>query len=985
MLTTVLQCRLVHSAHNQCAFVRHNCPDEEAGLLSYLQLYYCRLPKAKPVAFMVLVVWLGLLFSTIGIAASDFFCVDLSTIASVLGMSESMAGVTFLAFGNGSPDVFSTFAAMKTHSGSLAIGELIGAAGFITAVVAGSMALVRPFKVARKSFVRDVGFFIIAASFSMVFLADGHLDLWECAAMVGFYVFYVIIVVLWHWYLKRRSRRRFLEDAARSHFQVPGADDAHIEPYRDEDEEEVGRVDRQPSRTASADDFNNLERASSPLRRPLDEEVDADDETRDRYLAEISNNMRLNRPKRGDRRSTMNPIRPSLVGALEFRAVLSSLQKSRSNQVPPINLRRYSDDPALTLSQAERFSSPASILGMDQQNLQHPGEVRDDANANLVGSRANRIRAKSTNDAEASSQNLDPLQRPPIPQIGTVESADSVEATDSAPESKPAMTVPKINTSLSPMLSLSPADQDSGRLTHSPLPMSPSQGDDLLAPPLDDRSPQVNRTPQSSTGNLSRSPTFPPKTKPSSPRLEIPQSTTSSQKSSPISPFPAYYDDPNFMPSSQRPASIRLPPASADSESAFRQRLYGTADEKPLRWWPYKVLPSPQVLGSTLFPTLYSWREKNLWEKMLGIVAAPSVFLLAITLPVVEVDREEEEVDSKAVPGPATNSAEVSRGRSASIAPVALLPDSPPSTAHSENVSNGQTNVLAESVVARSPAISVTSPPEQSSRILPPAKPSPSQDLGLPSSPASVPPTSLKEWNRWLIIMQVFTGPLFVLLLVHLNTEETAPLIVPILITLICSLTVSILLLLLTSPDRAPKYRYLLCFVGFVVSIAWISTIAGEVVGVLKALGIILNISDAILGLTIFAVGNSLGDLVADITVAKLGYPVMALSACFGGPMLNILLGIGLSGLYMTIRGGERRHAKHPDRPMKYKAFRIEVGGTLLISGIALLVTLLGLLIVVPLRGWWMDRKVGIGLIALWALSTVGNVVVEIVGVGKEI
>ena len=116
---------------------------------------------------------MGLLFSTIGIAASDFLCINLSTIASILGMSESLTGVTFLAFGNGSPDVFSTFAAMSSHSGSLAVGELFGAAGFITAVVAASMALVKPFQVARKSFIRDVGFFVVAASFSMVFLIDG--------------------------------------------------------------------------------------------------------------------------------------------------------------------------------------------------------------------------------------------------------------------------------------------------------------------------------------------------------------------------------------------------------------------------------------------------------------------------------------------------------------------------------------------------------------------------------------------------------------------------------------------------------------------------------------------------------------------------------------------------------------------------------------------------------------------------------------------
>jgi sodium/potassium/calcium exchanger 6 len=133
-------------------------------------------------------------------------------------MSESMAGVTLLAFGNGSPDVFSTFAAMNSHSGSLAVGELIGAAGFITAVVAGSMALVREFKVGKKTFVRDVGFFIVAASFTMMILADGALHLWECCVMIGFYIFYVVLVVLWHWYLSRRRRRREREAAARGQY-----------------------------------------------------------------------------------------------------------------------------------------------------------------------------------------------------------------------------------------------------------------------------------------------------------------------------------------------------------------------------------------------------------------------------------------------------------------------------------------------------------------------------------------------------------------------------------------------------------------------------------------------------------------------------------------------------------------------------------------------------------------------------------------------
>jgi sodium/potassium/calcium exchanger 6 len=262
-----------------------------------------------------------------------------------------------------------------------------------------------------------------------------------------------------------------------------------------------------------------------------------------------------------------------------------------------------------------------------------------------------------------------------------------------------------------------------------------------------------------------------------------------------------------------------------------------------------------------------------------------------------------------------------------------------------------------------------------------------SRNAGILQSPEQLPSSPQqsdepKQWNRWLVITQAFTAPFFIVLVIWANTEPESPraLIRPTMYSLIFSLVMLGILISTTSATRPPRWRVLLCFLGFVVSISWISTIAGEVVGVLKSIGVILDMSDAILGLTIFAVGNSLGDLVADITVARLGYPVMALSACFGGPMLNILLGIGLSGCYLTIKGGRHRHENHPDRPYKFKPYHIDVSTTLVISGATLLVTLVGLLVVVPMRKWKMDRKIGWGLVVVWVASTVANVVVELLG-----
>ena len=959
-----------------------NCEDEEAGLLSYLQLYYCNLAKAKPLALTILVVWLGLLFSTIGIAASDFFCVNLSTIASILGMSESMAGVTFLAFGNGSPDVFSTFAAMKTHSGSLAVGELIGAAGFITAVVAGSMALVRPFKVARKSFVRDVGFFIVAAAFSMVFLADGRLHTWECAVMVGFYVFYVFVVVAWHWYLKKRSRRRDLEAVARSHYHLPASDEIEAEPYHDEEDTGVGRASRGPSRTHSINDFAGLERGQSPLLRAMEDETDLDDEMRDHYLAEIRSNMRISRPKRGERRTTATPIRPSLVGALEFRAVLSSLQKSQNISAAPINLRRYSDDTTHVLNQQQNMLRRASNPNIPSENnangLPRNAQLNAYDGAQLTGSQ--RARAVSTNDISGLRRDSRPLE---VPQIDFTAPPDVGEGHSAASDPNAQEERPRLDSVQSEAVTLSSPQNEYGYMASSPLPMSPRErrGSDLLAPPGEYR-PSLPGRYQShlEAHRTSFRSDVPSQTgaKPSVPKLQIPNSISSSQVSSPLSPFPEYHDDPYFVPSVSRTSSSHLTPPSLGPESPFNNDYLQGEGEKPIRWWPYKILPPPQVLVSTLLPTIYSWHDKNIWEKMLGIVASPSVFLLTITLPIVESDQNDEEGN---IVNPDPGLLTPDNGRSNSRPTVVTLPPESPNQQQlgpHEDRSNVQTKA---SLGIGSPAINITAPLESiDDRLSPPSA------IPLPSK-VQEPPSSPKDWNRWLVATQIFTAPLFTLFLVFANLEPSNPrrFLFPFLYTLLGCLVTCAALLVFTQPDRAPNRRYLLCFVGFIVAIAWISTIAGEVVGVLKALGIILNMSDAILGLTIFAVGNSLGDLVADITVARLGYPVMALSACFGGPMLNILLGVGLSGLYMTIHGGERRHHKHPDQPMKYKPYHIEIGGTLLISGVTLLVTLLGLLIVVPMRGWWMDRKVGWGLIVLWTLSTIGNVIVEVFGWGSEI
>ncbi len=101
--------------------------------------------------------------------------------------------------------------------------------------------------------------------------------------------------------------------------------------------------------------------------------------------------------------------------------------------------------------------------------------------------------------------------------------------------------------------------------------------------------------------------------------------------------------------------------------------------------------------------------------------------------------------------------------------------------------------------------------------------------------------------------------------------------------------------------------------------------------------------------------------------------------------MLNILLGVGIGGAWMTAKAANHQRKKHPDRPVSYEPYQIEVGGTLMITAVSVLVTLIFLLIAVPANKWIMSRKIGFSLIAIWTVSTIINVAVEISGVWKDV
>lgn len=85
-----------------------------------------------------------------------------------------------------------------------------------------------------------------------------------------------------------------------------------------------------------------------------------------------------------------------------------------------------------------------------------------------------------------------------------------------------------------------------------------------------------------------------------------------------------------------------------------------------------------------------------------------------------------------------------------------------------------------------------------------------------------------------------------------------------------------------------------LALFGFVVAATWIDVFADQLVSVLEFLGAAVGIPETVLGLTVLAWGNSVGDFSTNIAMAKRGLANMSMTACFAGPLFNALVGLGV-------------------------------------------------------------------------------------------
>lgn len=111
--------------------------------------------------------------------------------------------------------------------------------------------------------------------------------------------------------------------------------------------------------------------------------------------------------------------------------------------------------------------------------------------------------------------------------------------------------------------------------------------------------------------------------------------------------------------------------------------------------------------------------------------------------------------------------------------------------------------------------------------------------------------TEQVSWVKWLTAVQLIAAPLLVSFV--MITQDIAPIYVILPIGFGIGLLVSMAFWVTTLPTKQPRLFWMMCFIGFGVAVVWIFLIANEVVSVLQAIGMAIGVSEAILGLTVFA------------------------------------------------------------------------------------------------------------------------------------
>jgi len=195
----VIECKyedIKNNMNNICEFVKTNC---EYSYFNFYSMHYCYIDQNLWLTIPIFIMIGSLCFFILSDTSNRYLSNALTLLSDKLKFSQNLAGLTFVAFGNGAPDVISSIVASKDDSDGIdfTIGALMGASVFVTSFVLSTVVIyAKSITVEKKLFIRDILMYLFTIAILCVFSFNKKISLWESILYLSFYIIYAGIALI---------------------------------------------------------------------------------------------------------------------------------------------------------------------------------------------------------------------------------------------------------------------------------------------------------------------------------------------------------------------------------------------------------------------------------------------------------------------------------------------------------------------------------------------------------------------------------------------------------------------------------------------------------------------------------------------------------------------------------------------------------------------------------------------------------------------